>query len=138
VLNKTYQVIVTKVENKIVYYKETVECRYLGQLVRGGSTTILQNWSQIGGFQSMRFPYKRDETVGNGENYVTKGMIWIVDTRKLKDKFAPQWTGLGFLQFTNCCQNIKFCIARMLTALSNLLFLPVRVTGLSSVVAPKI
>jgi hypothetical protein len=38
-------------ENKIVYSKETVECQHIifGQEVRGRSTGILKNMSQVGG-----------------------------------------------------------------------------------------
>jgi hypothetical protein len=47
-------------QNKIVYYKESVECQHLifwpGSW--GGSTVMLQNWSWIRGIQSTKFPCK--------------------------------------------------------------------------------
>jgi hypothetical protein len=55
---KAYKFIVKKLENKIVYLKENVECRHLifGQGVRVGSTVLLQNLSQIGGLKSIGSP----------------------------------------------------------------------------------
>jgi hypothetical protein len=56
--NKAYQLTVKNMQNKNEYYKKTVECRNLifEKEVRGGSTVMLQDWSQIKGFQSTRFP----------------------------------------------------------------------------------
>jgi hypothetical protein len=41
--SKTFQVMVKKMENKIVYYKESVERPHLNEY-----TALLQNFSQIG------------------------------------------------------------------------------------------
>jgi hypothetical protein len=58
--SKSYEFIVKKLENKIVYYKQTAECPHVtfwpGCQER--STTILQNRSQIGGLKSTGSPCK--------------------------------------------------------------------------------
>jgi hypothetical protein len=47
-------------QNKIVHYKKTVECRHLifWQGSRWGFSVILQNWGRIAGFQLTRFSCK--------------------------------------------------------------------------------